>query len=155
MGICCFSTLDDNILLWSYYSDGHKGICLKFDTTEDVVVFKELVVVSYEKELRHYNHFLDSKKSADYFIKPKSLKWSHESEIRIVKTKYDIIENENKRTFKFRSQALKEIIFGKNTPDCIIREYKQLCIKHNKEHVKFYKMQLGSEDNFQLIKIPI
>ena len=30
--ICCFSEVDDNILMWSHYADSHKGLCLEFDT---------------------------------------------------------------------------------------------------------------------------
>jgi len=31
-GIACFSTRKDNILMWSHYAEGHKGLCLEFDT---------------------------------------------------------------------------------------------------------------------------
>ncbi len=34
LGIACFSKVapDNNILMWSHYADGHRGICLEFDT---------------------------------------------------------------------------------------------------------------------------
>ena len=28
--VCCFSTVPDDILMWSHYADGHRGFCLKF-----------------------------------------------------------------------------------------------------------------------------
>jgi len=30
-GVLCFSRRWNNILMWSHYADGHKGICLGFD----------------------------------------------------------------------------------------------------------------------------
>lgn len=35
IGICCFSKRDDNLLMWSHYSQSHKGVCLKFDLQND------------------------------------------------------------------------------------------------------------------------
>jgi hypothetical protein len=32
-GVACLSETFNNILLWSHYADGHKGICLEFDTS--------------------------------------------------------------------------------------------------------------------------
>ena len=31
--VLCFSEINDDILMWSHYSDGHRGFCLKFDTS--------------------------------------------------------------------------------------------------------------------------
>jgi hypothetical protein len=31
-GVCCFSATLKSILMWSHYADGHKGVCLEFDT---------------------------------------------------------------------------------------------------------------------------
>lgn len=31
-GVCCFSEKWDDLLMWAYYADGHKGFCLEFDT---------------------------------------------------------------------------------------------------------------------------
>jgi hypothetical protein len=32
MRVACFTEKLDSILLWSHYADGHKGLCLEFDT---------------------------------------------------------------------------------------------------------------------------
>jgi hypothetical protein len=32
--ITCFSEVNYNILMWSHYANNHKGICLKFKTTQ-------------------------------------------------------------------------------------------------------------------------
>lgn len=152
LGICCFSTLDDSILQWSHYSDYHKGICLKFDILEDTDFFITPIIVSYRQVMQHYNHFIHLKNIIEYLIKPKSHDWSYESEIRVVKVKQQIKNNAGERGFKFADDALREIIFGTNTPDKIIAKYRQLCADNNKKHVLFYKMELGAGSHYQLIK---
>lgn len=32
-GVACFSAKSDDLLMWSHYSDGHRGFCLEFDTS--------------------------------------------------------------------------------------------------------------------------
>ncbi len=155
LGVCCFSTMDDSILQWSHYSDYHKGICLKFDVTEDPSFFLIPVIVAYRKVMQHYNHFTQSKNIVDYLIRPKFSEWSYESEIRIVKTAQNIRDNSGNRAFKFNDNALREVIFGTKTPDTIIAKYRQLCANNNKGHVQFYKMELGSGVHYELIKRPI
>jgi hypothetical protein len=31
-GVCCFSASCSDILMWSHYADGHRGLCLEFDS---------------------------------------------------------------------------------------------------------------------------
>ena len=154
-GICCFSTLENSILQWSHYSDYHKGICIKFDILEDPDFFITPIIVSYRQVMQHYNHFIHSQIIIEYLIKPKFHDWSYESEIRVVKTEKHIKNNGGKRAFRFNDKAIKEIIFGTKTPDIVIAKYKQLCSDNNKEHVSFYKMELGNEVHYELIKRPI
>jgi len=151
LGVCCFSTIDDNILQWSHYSNYHKGICLQFDISEDTEFFMIPVIVAYRKVMQHYNHFCHSDKIIEYLIKPKFSEWSYESEIRIVKPA-EIIKNNGNRLFNFKDNALKEVIFGIKTPDGIIEKYKKLCCDNNKKHVRFFKMELGIDTHYQLIK---
>ncbi len=155
LGVCCFSTMDDSILQWSHYSNYHKGICLKFDIMEDSTFFLIPVIVAYRKVMQHYNHFTQSKNIIEYLIRPKFHEWSYESEIRIVKTAQNILDNSGNRAFKFNDNALKEVIFGIETPDSIITKYRQLCANNNKGHVQFYKIELGSGVHYELIKRPI
>ena len=39
-GIACFTTKNDNTLLWSHYADEHQGICLEFDFYEEIKLIK-------------------------------------------------------------------------------------------------------------------
>jgi hypothetical protein len=47
-GCTCFSEVKDNVLLWSHYADGHKGICLEFDTS--VPLFAKVKEVKYSQK---------------------------------------------------------------------------------------------------------
>jgi len=35
-GISCFTTKNDNFLMWSHYADNHKGVCLEFDFSKEI-----------------------------------------------------------------------------------------------------------------------
>ena len=151
-GICCFSTLFDSILMWSHYSDYHKGIVLKFDILEDPDFFQIPVIVSYKKIMQHYNHIISPDKILEYLIRPKYSDWSYESEVRILKTESAMKANNNNRIFTYKDTALKEIIFGLKTPQDVIDKYKDLCAKNNKISVQFSKMELGQGTHYELIK---
>jgi hypothetical protein len=152
-GVCCFSTMDDSILQWSHYSDYHKGICLKFDITEDPDFFLLPVIVSYRKVMQHYNHFTQSDKIVEYLIQPKFAEWAYESEIRVVKPEPLMQANGKNRAFKYKDTALREVIFGTMTPEPIKDKYRQLCANNNKGHVQFFEMQLDSGVHYKLNKV--
>jgi len=150
-GICCFSTLEDSILQWSHYSDYHKGVCLKFDITLDSDFFMTPLIVSYRNVMQHYNHIVHQGSIVEYLIRPKFSMWSYESEIRIIKDK-DLIARSGSRVFKFKNEALIEVIFGTNASDKLISKYKELCKLYAKSHVKFYKMELANGYHYGLVK---
>ena len=55
-GICCFTRKSDNLLMWSHYTDSHKGICLKFEILKDAEYFQLPLAVKYSNEYPYYNH---------------------------------------------------------------------------------------------------
>ncbi len=112
MGVCCFSADEYSILQWSHYSNYHKGICLKFDITKNPELFDIPVIVYYRNIMPHYNHITQSKKIVEYLIQPKFHQWSYENEVRVVKTKSLMNANRDNRVFKYKDEALVEIIFG-------------------------------------------
>lgn len=151
-GVCCFSSLEDNILQWSHYSDYHQGVCLKFDVLENPDFFVTPIIVSYRRVMQHYNHFTHAQNIIEYLIRPKYYEWSYESEVRIVKPEPLINANGNQRAFKFKNEALKEIIFGAKASTAVIDKYKKLCKDNNKNHVQFFRMALGDSTHYELIK---
>lgn len=154
IGVCCFSSLYDSILMWSHYADFHRGICFKFDILEDPDFFLEPLVVKYTK-IQPGCYFLkkDQKKEIERFAQRKFTDWSYESEVRILKSKEEITYNkkptdkddDHARIFTFNDKALVEIIFGNNTSDEDIKIVKKLCKTCGKEHVKFSQMELDEK----------
>ena len=156
LGVCCFSTLPDSFLQWSHYSDYHRGICLKFDITQDPEFFMVPIIVSYRKVMQHYNHFTQSQNLVEYLIKPKYDDWSYESEVRVVKQHAGPeVAKAGDKAYRFNDAALTEIIFGAKTSPDVIDRYKGLCAAHNKSHVTFAKMELGSGVHYELVKTAV
>lgn len=151
MGICCFSSNDDNILMWSHYADYHRGICLKFDIKEDIPFFTIPVTVNYRHLLPHYNPY-QREDTVEHVIRPKYAEWAYESEIRIVKVVQWIRDNDNERVFKFKDTALKEIIFGTKTTNDDIIKYKKLCCGSGKPDVQFSQMKLDTDSTCYKLK---
>lgn len=152
IGVCCFSKNRDNILMWSHYSNNHKGICLQFDILEDTDFFSTAIPVSYVNRMPLYNHFSDRKLIIEKIIQPKSIDWIYEQEVRIVKTNVDIENNEGNQVFKFKPIALRKIIFGCKATQTTIEKYKRLCNVKEFKHVKFSKMEQMTDGTFGLIE---
>ena len=62
-GICCFSESNDNIHMWSHYTERHTGVCIEYDSTNFNDYFSnslsakcELLEVDYRKELIDLNN---------------------------------------------------------------------------------------------------
>ena len=93
IGVCCFSKKDNNILMWSHYAQAHKGICFKFDRTEDSDFFSPLVNVKYKKEVDTdiTKYFLEYYKFERDSFKTKYSDWSYENEVRIIKNGFQKI----------------------------------------------------------------
>lgn len=140
--VCCLSEIRDNILMWSHYSNSHKGICIGFETvidqnelcirTDDPVLTRHINPV-YHRVLpadkvkyqticpEPYDFLSSDHRHLSEFFKTKSVDWHYERERRIIMPYRDI----NKRLIKFDKSALKEVILG-----CKARsEFKQQTMK--------------------------
>jgi len=119
-GICCFSENKDSILMWSHYSDSHKGVCLKFDILKDPAFFIVPVAVNYKKEYGPIKYIGNEEGFLKNLIITKSkINWGYEEEIRILKpTKSGL--------FEFKKESLIEITFGYNTEETEIKHVKKL-----------------------------
>jgi len=141
-GVCCFAGSNDNILMWSHYTDSHKGICIKFDLLADLNFFLLPLKIKYKKDYQIYNHLKDSTKIIECLFQTKSECWSYENEFRVIKPE--------KGNYKFHKSALVEICFGCNTTYENIQEFKALLNENNFNHVKLTKAKT-STSNYQLV----
>lgn len=153
-GICCFSEISDNILMWSHYSDCHKGIVIEFDkllldqSLYDLnpdSVMSVIDKVNYSKVFPLVKMDSDLKKTADS-IKAvsftKSLDWAYEKEVRIVTSK---IGNN-----KFDIKAIISITFGCKIKKENIKELKEILNKIDpKNKIQSYYMKIDKR-NYRL-----
>lgn len=83
-GVYCVSEKNDDILMWSHYSDNHKGVCLEFDGMSHLMA--EAMQVQYSSERPIINRLKEN--SAEPMMKKalltKSQHWSYEYEWRII-----------------------------------------------------------------------
>jgi Protein of unknown function (DUF2971) len=87
IGIYCLSAINNDILMWSHYSDGHRGICLEFDTTQNVILFDIAFKVYYNDEYNCVDINNIGSNSDEYkkCLLTKSKHWEYEKEWRILK----------------------------------------------------------------------
>lgn len=144
--VCCFSAVNDNILLWSHYANCHRGVAFGFETKqideleyfnfdEDVNMvprgdnYCDLYKVIYGKIPEAYNFIksIKANRSTKDFFYTKSPEWEYEKEYRLI-FYADILK---KQKIKFHKGILKEIIFGLDIDgkdknkifDCVIENY--------------------------------
>lgn len=95
IGICCLSSVPDCILMWSHYSNHHKGIVVEFDTYQD----KYTQLHDVEKKLIGYpivyqdampkislRNGQDGFDAVERTILTKAPNWKYEKEIRVLST---------------------------------------------------------------------
>ncbi|MDR6462676.1 DUF2971 domain-containing protein [Chryseobacterium sediminis] len=102
-GVLSLSTQNNNILMWSHYTENHKGVCFGFEFSEDAF--------SKTKRVRYQSHYDDiwawlhtDEEVVDRILFSKSSDWQYEDEYRIIR--------ESIGAEKFNPDSLKEIIFG-------------------------------------------
>ena len=123
-GVCCFTKEENNLLMWSHYTNSHKGVCLKFNVLKDLDFFVIPFPVKYSDQYPTYNHLKDRTTLVNDMVLTKSKIWEYENEIRVIKL--------NKTGYiNFKKGALEEIVFGCNTTDQEINEIKNLALKHD------------------------
>lgn len=130
-GICCFSTYNTNILMWSHYASKHQGVCLQFDTSLlplEFVLLKVKYVTEFEK--LYYQDEPERALLAAQTTKYKD--WEYEDEIRILMDKNGKVD--------FPKAALKEVVFG-----C-------MCSKSEEDEVKKIINESGYKVSFRKAK---
>jgi len=151
----CFSSKNNDILMWSHYADKHRGICVGYNTIninnglffkmeEEMIKGKkeygvpvEMIVYSMNY-LKPYNGLIEDEMRILDFFKVKYNEWKYEQEYR----SFLYYPYYNKQKFKFKKEILSEIIFGLNTSDSNINEIKNIVYDNYiilGVNVKFYK----------------
>jgi len=145
--VCCFSKVNDSILMWSHYSKSHEGVCLEFDCLQDPMTFFIPNPIQYVKDYPQLSFLDDSKELIRRLISHKFDGWKYEKEHRIFK--YPLSEN---KVF-YKPQALKSIIFGCKSSEQTRNKVKDAL--SNSHNVTFKECKLSNNSyKLNIVELP-
>ena len=89
ISVACFSEINDSILMWGHYANGHRGICIEYNLFDFIekLDFSPLPVV-YSEYMAPYEGEISSNNTFAYYFKSlyrKATEWSYEKEWRIIR----------------------------------------------------------------------
>ena len=121
-GTACFSKEWKSILMWSHYSDNHKGYCLGFDEARMRIsgLFGKGGDVVYTSDYPNISPFESDYNAQVIRTFIKSDLWKYENEYRFMNIYFDsggAEYNSPKRIIKFPDNFIKEILLGASMPE--------------------------------------
>ncbi len=85
MGVLSLSATHENILMWSHYTCGHRGVCLQFKVTAASPFFAPALPVQYSEELPIPTLFgIDHEERVKAILFTKAADWRYEREWRLL-----------------------------------------------------------------------
>ena len=110
IGILCFSTVVDSILMWSHYCKDHQGICLGFKWSARTPFFGKAQQLKYRRKLPIVDVYnTPYEKQVEQVFLTKFLDWKYETEWRIID------QDEGEGLQRYPAELLRSITFGVNT----------------------------------------
>lgn len=150
LGVICFTTRQDNLLMWSHYGNNHEGICIEFDANADFFngkykgssqgVFGEVASKDYYKnvgELKKVNY----SKTRPLFIDPSELQddteswltksedWEYEQEYRILLPVEHTVRYKEMLFYRVDKESIKSVIIGCQVSQATKIEIYSICSK--------------------------
>jgi hypothetical protein len=83
VGVLSLSAKRDDLLMWSHYSDGHRGVCLEFSMDEKTSFVYEAGPVFYSNEYPTLSFFSDPREKLAKALMTKADRFKYEEEWRI------------------------------------------------------------------------
>jgi Protein of unknown function (DUF2971) len=121
-GLICFSKRRNNLLMWSHYADGHKGLVIGFDIVPRLMPEKPPFDVEYHTRRLPWKFGLNSSKAEmaseiQKLIQRKSIHWRYEKEVRILWALEGLtreIDDQQRVSYFTRipSEIISEVILG-------------------------------------------
>jgi hypothetical protein len=144
-GVVCYTSNNNNTLLWSHYADHHKGMCLVFDLDKENM--EKLYKVKYQKNFAKINYTDDSNimEEIKTLVTTKSIEWEYEKEYREI-----FIEKNS--LYKYPGKLV-EIIFGCRAPFEDIKMVTNIATSKN-PNIIISKMHMDSAQ-YSLCKVTL
>lgn len=154
--IISFSAKNNSPIMWSHYSDCHKGICIEYDTKE-IILKNPLLPVTYSNMLYKMPDFEDvDAKTQDlaifksFLIKAKN--WDYEDEWRIVIPIHD--KNRHNEILFYQAPKPTAIYLGHRFSENTNFKRKQLENYVNKYKTPVFSMRMD-HDEYKMIPIEV
>lgn len=147
--IYCLSRLRACFLMWAHYTDSHKGICIGFNTANDI--FGEALEVTYLDTYPEINlSSLDDAALAIYTLFIKAQQWSYEKEFRLAgkEVATEGFLRLHGGFLSFPPEALEMVIVGCMMPDSDVKRVRQL-IACRKSPTALYRA-VPAQDRYEL-----
>lgn len=159
LGVICFTSKVDNLLMWSHYANNHEGVCIEFDATASFFngQYKDSGSPMFDG-LKNYNPkdiydnvgvlkkveysknrpliFETSKLSDDtesWLVK--SEEWRYEDEYRIIlptdRAEEKEINNSTMSFFKIDKEIIKSVTMGCQVQETVKKEIYEICSSLN------------------------
>lgn len=133
--VSCFSEYNDSILMWAYYANAYKGVCIQYDVASNSLLQKICHKVQYT------DHFNENHTDSSIYYR-KSRAWEHEQEWRIVcSTEKDFVPDIHATAIYISSRTLPE--FRDSIIETVQNEGIDLYVvftKQNKYELDFLKI---------------
>lgn len=91
MGYFCLAKKPDNLLMWSHYTNEHKGCVVEFDLLQCLPIIEKVFAVIYDNNYITYN-YLRADDGPLRSIIHKSIDWSYEEEYRIINKEVGVVD---------------------------------------------------------------
>lgn len=141
-GVCCFSAVSQNILMWAHYAGNHSGVCLGFDAGVNEIA-DIAAWVNYQTRFSKVN-FWDGKADViAHLLLSKAHDWHYEQEIRLIRTR-------NNGKCAFDPGMLREVVFGLKTSPQHIEDIKSAVQAGGYSNVVFKKATMD-KNSFSLV----
>jgi hypothetical protein len=148
-GIACFTESPTDLLLWSYYSDGHRGISVRFNMNfylkEKLELFFIPVRVKYQKEFPCFNFYNTHMTQKIYeCFRTKSDQWMHEKEWRLItEGKYGV--------YQMPKGAIDGVILGNKIDQSKENQIREM-IKSSPYSIDLFRIEIRPDSyNLQLV----
>lgn len=144
LGCSCFTEDNTEILMWSHYANGHKGICLEFNTSGEP--FNKLFKVEYSNDFPSVSivKLLTDVRGislTEETLRPlltKYTSWEYEKEWRV-------FHKVSGTLFGYDVESLKAVYFGVNIDYADLEIVCLILLGQNPE-VKFYRSHKGIDE---------
>ncbi|MGK9123918.1 DUF2971 domain-containing protein [Olivibacter sp. SA151] len=141
-GVFCLTPKVDNLLMWSYYANCHRGFAIGYNPAVllNTRLFNMGGMVDYTAHFPEFPFFYDNAPEGQYFANvffKKSDVWKHEVEYRLLH-----IYNKGK-LHPIPVDAVNELVYGVKFGDKEEIRFTELLIKKY-PHIKVYKMELDN-----------